>query len=340
MARGTISQGARGRRAARMSSGLPGSGRTGRATRAARARGRADAAAARRRRAPATRRRGCAARARRRRAPRARPRPPRGRPRRRASAARRRPPPRAAVRRGRRAAQARAAPRRRGPGSGARPPAAADRSARPRARPPACPPAYSALALRGPGQRVDGGAPLLVLLHVRLEDPLVQLQRVAQLELQLAAAVAQLGDAALDPLRLLDGGLHEPVGRDLGLPDEELGLALRVVEDLVRDALGPQQGLLQLALAVFGPAPPALHPLALLLPALGLAHDLGQLLPDEIEELLDLGRVVAAPDPAEAHLADGERGERHGASSLAPGGSGVASQRLRKRRSEERRVGQ
>src|SRR5581483_2888519 len=171
-----------------------------------------------RRRATRPRSRGCDARARARRAGararRAR-RGPRGAP---ASAARRRRPPRAGGRRGTADAQAPGRwPRRAARNAATRPAAATALRAR-RARAP------STLPLAR--QRMDGGAPLLILLHVGLEDARVELERVLELELQLAPAVAQLGDAALHVLRLLDGGLHEAIGGDLRLLDQELRLAL------------------------------------------------------------------------------------------------------------------
>src|SRR5205085_11432774 len=122
----------------------------------------------------------------------------------------RRPPPRGGVRRRTGSGSPPAAPPRRNQGSARAPCAAAAAAARRR-------PARSPLPLARPWQRVDGGAPLLVLLHVGLQDAGVELEGVPQFELQLASAVAQLGDAALDPLRLLDGRLHEAVGGDLRL---------------------------------------------------------------------------------------------------------------------------
>ena len=50
------------------------------------------------------------------------------------------------------------------------------------------------------------------------------------------------GKGHLLPLNLPLGGLHQPVGTGGGLPDDHLGLALGIPNDLVPQLLGAQNG--------------------------------------------------------------------------------------------------
>src|SRR6185295_16393117 len=104
---------------------------------------------------------------------------------------------------------------------------------------------------------------------------------------------------------------------ELGLGDDDLRLLLRRVAEVLRDALGGDQGLLQGALALEVALQLHLGALELILERDVLLHHVLELRRQELQEPLHVASGVAAEGGLEALLADVERGELHGRPSLA-----------------------
>ena len=178
----------------------------------------------------------------------------------------------------------------------------------------ACPPSWGRGTRRcrppGPDASLSGGGD-------RLEQLQMAGDQRAQLGLEAGPLPLQLVDVVHHLDQLLVRGVDDLLRLELGLGDDNLRLLLRRVAEVLRDALGGDQRLLQGALALEVALQLYLRALELFLERDVLPHHVLELRSQELQEPLHVTGGVAAEGGLEALLPDVERGELHGPRSLA-----------------------